>query len=460
MLTFSDRQDIAQLYVTLQEFVDYLSEKDRLIFISRVLPSRDQLTLQAIAEKFNITRESVRQRQATLILRIQDQLRLDEFDLSQRLPEVLDDICYLAGFISLIENLLSDKSVEPRLLRFLAHTLLTNAGYHQIDNEYVSNQTLEVLETLRTKVYEIADEYGHVDHWQLLAAFPTEAFQAHLPWFVGKLELKRELSSYAIRSNRSVKLNAAHTIANRPLSRFEVCDMCEITNKIASSVLSNTKNLNQVSRLHWVPSDWRLHQYQGIVNEMIAYINSAGGKVPHENLVQMIVSKFDVKPESLQTYLQTSKFVFFDDDVAIVESPFDSMQWMHFSKNLQQTQEGNLTFSFRVSERHFRGFSVVCVPYIFTKLAGCPFDDNSKLKVINLTNCEVTVQSHLASTTQGTIGYVTDAFEKAKLRVGDYAYFECKKEGVVELHRHGSQDRLENYDPSLHFDRVRFIRGA
>ena len=429
--------ELEMLYSRMQHFVDELAIQDQVIFKTRIL-SPNVRTLQSIARDFGLTKEAIRQRQALINKRIQRLVESADFASIHSLDQHFDEICSLTQLVHFLEDSLSDVKLDldSHMLRFLASLLMLNAGYQRFGDEYVSDRVLKTLETLKQKVNEIADEYGHIDHWELLDAIPYETLKVHHVWFVEKLRLNRELSSYANRSNRSAKLNAAHAAANRPLARTEACTMCEITNKIASSVLSNTENLNQVSRLHWAPTAWRLHQYQGIVNEMLAYIQATGNMADRQDLIREISSKFDVKPESLYTYLQTPKFEVFGDYVSVVQEPTDGGSWLKFTKGLQQTREGNLTFSFLVHARHFRGFSVVCVPYIFARRVGCPFDGATTLQVANLPGCEITIQSFLASTTQASIGYVAKAFRLVKLEQGDRAYFEFKAPGIVELHRH------------------------
>ena len=391
-------------------------------------------SLEDIGATHDITRERVRQQQSDLERKIDSCIGSAAKDAAPLLVEELDLIDSYATVEQHVQRALPH--AHETVQRVFVHSMIRFAGYTYHDGAIVSNQALSLVKQLKTLAQSAADNCGLIDREKLISALPDQALRRHFVWFKQQCGLQDTFGMLALRCTRKAKLKAALLTLGRPATRPELAEMCDLTNKIASAALSSIPEIVRISRTQWALRDWGLHEYRGIVEEIVTYINREGGTAKVDPLIEEVAQRFDVKKWSVRAYMQTAKFHMRDGLISVTDHssptmrPLDDVIHGH-------DHRGRPYWTFPVLERYFRGYSIVGVPFEIAEFLGCPKDGAAKLKVCNLVGCrDLTIQWYLSSTTKASIGFVRDALERLHLSESQLARLTLVREGTVELNWH------------------------
>ena len=393
-------------------------------------------TLEDIGQSYGLTRERVRQKQSELERKIESCFGQVGREAALHLAENLDLIDSYVKIELQIQH--ATPHVGERVRRVVTHSLIDYAGYEIVNGSVVSKRAFSYVQQLKKLAKTHADTCGLIDRDQLIAAHPEYDLRHHFVWFQQQCGFHEMFGMLALRRTRKAKLKAALLSLGRPATRPELAEMCGLTNKIASAALSSIPDIVRISRTQWALQDWGLHEYRGIVEEIVDYINRDGGISAVEPLIEEIAQRFDVKKWSVRAYMQTPKFHMRDGIVRIAERTTTNMRPLSDVVHGRDDKRRPY-WIFPVLERYFRGYSVVGVPFEIAAYLGCPPDDATTLEVRNLPGChKLTIQWYLSSTTKASIGFVRDALERQNLSEGQCARLTLIHEGVVELNWHPS----------------------
>lgn len=391
-------------------------------------------TLEDIGDAHGITRERVRQKQTELERKIDSCIANTDKHAATRLAEELEPIDSYAKVELKVRQ--STPQANERVQNVLIQSLIRLAGYRIIDDVIINERGLALVPQFKTIAQANADSCGLIEPEILIANLPEHTMRLHFVWLQRRCGLHELFGMLALRRTRRAKLKAALLKLGRPATRPELADMCELTNKIASAALSSITEIVRISRTQWALRDWGLHEYRGIVEEIVDYIDREGGAAKVEPLIEEIAQRFDVKQWSVRAYMQTPKFHMHDGLIRVAKMTTTTMRPLADIVHGYDDQ-GRPYWTFPVLERYFRGYSVVGVPFEIAAYLGCPQDDAINLEVRNLVGCHnLTVQWYLASTTKASIGFVRDALERLNLSVGQVARLTLIEESQVELNWH------------------------
>lgn len=395
-------------------------------------------TLEDIGQSYDVTRERVRQKQSELERKIKSCFGTDGENAAKKLANELD----LVDSYEKVE--LHIQRVAPladeRVRRILVQSLIQFADYRRIDDTVVSKFAFASVNQIRKLARAHADSCGLIDRDKFLAALPQDALRRHFSWFQQQCEFHDMFGMLALRPTRKAKLKAAILVLGRPASRPELANMCSFSNKITSAALSSIPEIVRISRTQWALKDWRLHEYRGIVEEIVDFIRRNDGIAAIDPLIEEIAQRFDVKKWSVRAYLQTAKFHMHDGMVR--EALQTSLTMRPLAKVVDGFDDkGRPYWTFLVVERYFRGYSVVGLPFEIAAYLGCPPDDATTLSVQNLKGCRnLSIQWYRSSTTRASVGFLRDALERLNLTEGQFVRMTLVREGVVEM----------NWHPSIH----------
>lgn len=393
-------------------------------------------TLEDIGQEYGLTRERVRQKQSELERKIESCVGQTGRNAASAIAEDLDLIDSYGKIELQVERAIPD--ANERVRRVVTHSLIDFAGYQLVDGSVVSNRVFTYVEQVKKLAKELSDTCGLIDREELISAYPGNVLLNHFVWFQRHCGFHEMFGMLALRRTRKAKLKAALLSLGRPATRPELAEMCDLTNKIASAALSSIPEIVRISRTQWALRDWGLHEYRGIVEEIVDYINREGGVADVEPLIEEISQRFDVKKWSVRAYMQTPKFHMRNGAIQIAKQTSATMRSLVEVVHGHDDKERPY-WTFPVLERYFRGYSVVGVPFEIAEYLGCPPDDATTLEVRNLTGChDLTIQWYLSSTTKASIGFVRDALERQSLSVGQCARLTLIRQGVVELNWHPS----------------------
>lgn len=421
----------------IQELLNTSRPIDHAIIESRLkLPvSR---TLLEIGHEFGVTRERIRQIEVTLKNRFARCIS-DPAAVIAVIENDLGDVVKLREFERYVFERAGIASID--VSRLLARVLYDVSAYKLTDNFLVSERTSDTIQSLRKTAKSLSDDCGIFSAERAKTQLP-ENLRTHWSWFISRCQFRVIHGQLALRETNRAKIKAAMLSLNRPATRPELAEMCGLTNKVASGTLSNIPSIIRTTRTHWALRSWGLHEYKGIVDEMVAWIEEEGGIGNVNELTHHMAARFNVNHNSVMAYAQTAKFEIFQGTIRISTQKFRHM------KPLREVihgydELGRAYWTFVVHERYFRGYSVVGVPVEFASALGCPADDSIHLTIRNIFKChDLTVQWHLASTTKASIGYLRDALECLNLQPGEIARVTLVARGVVEFSRESASSGI------------------
>lgn len=391
-------------------------------------------SLEKLSETLHLTRECIHQRQTELDRKIESCIDLVVRKSANQLAKDLDLIDSYAKVELDVRRTVPHADETVR--RVLTHLMIRSAGYTYADGSIISERALSFVKHVKALAQTIADSSGLIDRERLIESLPEKELRRHFIWFQQRCGLHEMFGMLAFRRTRKAKLRAALLDLGRPATRPELAEMCNLTNKIASAALSSIPEIVRISRTQWALREWGLHEYRGIVDEIVDYIEREGGTAQVEPLIEEVAQRFDVKKWSVRAYMQTAKFHMRDGMIRIADQTSPTKRPLEDVIH-GYDDRGRPYWTFPVLQRYFRGYSVVGVPFEIAEYLGCPPDNATELKVSNLVDCHnLTVQWYLSSTTKASIGFVRDALERLNLTDGQYARLTLVGQGEVALNWH------------------------
>lgn len=417
----------------LEALLNKLDNVEKTILNERLLQQHPR-TLEDIGEAHGLTRERVRQKQTELQQKIESCIDLAAKNAATQLADDLELIDSYTKVELHVQQAIPHTNGTVR--RVLIDSMIRLAGYGYADGAVVNERVFSFVKHISTLARSMADDCGLIEREKLVEALPDKTLRQHFIWFQQQCGLHEMFGMLALRRTRKAKLKAALLRLGRPATRPELAEMCNLTNKIASAALSSIPDIVRISRTQWALRDWGLHQYRGIVEEIVDYIDREGGVAKVEPLIEEIAQRFDVKPWSVRAYMQTAKFHMREGKIRVAD--YNSQTKRSLTDVIHgYDDKGRPYWTFPVLERYFRGYSVVGVPFEIAEYLGCRPDNATKLKVINLVDCHnLTIQWYLASTTKASIGFVRDALERLNLTEGQHVRLTLVREGEVALNWH------------------------
>ncbi len=418
----------------LTELLSDLQPLDITILKERMWLLEKPRALEDIGRTYGITRERVRQRQAEIKRKVESCFDSGFLLTVGELKRHLDIVDSVQVAHDLVNQAVPYTSSEVK--RILSHALFERAGYKYVNGALIHPRAQSFIRTLERMVKENVDSYGLMKYQKFLSFIPDDDLNRHVDWFIDACRFHKIFDMIALRLSRNAKLQAALLHFGRPTTRLKLAESVGLTNKMASAALSSMSDVIRVSRTEWALRKWGLHEYRGIVNEIVDYIERHDGSATLEDLINSLSNTFDVKKWSVRAYAQTAKFSIQKGKISLATQTFRSM------KPLDEVVHGfdanGLPYwTFIVQERYFRGYSVVGVPFEVASFLGCPPDGATELTIRNLPNARnLTVQWYLTSTTRASIGYIREALEALSLQEGQWARITLVGEKMVDMNWH------------------------
>ena len=419
----------------LDALLNRLDSVERAI-LNEVLERHQPPKLDNISATRGLRREQVQQKQTELERKIKSCVDRDAKDSATQLAKELDLIDSYTKVELHVQRAVPQASETVQ--RVLSRSMVRLAGYTYANGSIISERARSLVNQVKILARTAADNSGLINREKLIESLPEKAVRQHFIWFQQQCGLHEMFGMLALRRTRKAKLKAALLNLGRPATRPELAAMCNLTNKIASAALSSIPEIVRISRTQWALREWGLHEYRGIVEEIVDYIDREGGIAEVESLIEEIAQRFDVKKWSVRAYMQTAKFHMRDGMIRIADQSSPTIRPLVDVIHGRDDQ-GRPYWTFPVLERYFRGYSVVGVPFEIAEYLGCPPDNATRLKVSNLVDChDLTIQWYLSSTTKASIGFVRDALERLNLKDGQFARLTLVQKGEIALNWHPS----------------------
>ena len=361
----------------LSEVWHLCSERRRQAFLARHQGDTPLKSYRVIGASMGVTGEAVRR----MVCRVWRDMERSSEAAQRWASTAAESLARSAGpfisahdFEALVADLLPDTAHMQGPVEIVLHQMLDErAGYTRIDESYVDQPTLALVELMQRCAQAISDEVGLVDENTLRSCLPDAEWQQHWDALISLCGLVRLPSGLALRYTNRARFKAAIAAIGQPATKHEIARACgspEIPIVHLANCLSEEGAIIRATKTKWALRAWGGRAYTGVSNEIARMITEAGGAIDIAALTRELPSMFEVSPASVATYLDTARFVVKDGMAALADLSKIQLRTLEEAMS-GRTAEGQLFWRFLVEERFFRGYSLARVPPELVSALGC-----------------------------------------------------------------------------------------
>ena len=296
-------------YAVLDAWSQQLDSRSRAVLWGRIAKLDSNLTLQELAESFDLSRERMRQIEG------RTREKLDRFVAeNEALPlrwraKTLRQILGIAKPENMVEHLLT----APPGHRDYRTVLLEMAGPYDREHGWLILQSARDTDP-SPAILNQTDEVGRIDgdlarvqltDWGLDASL-------HEDWLTrdGALCL---FNGQLVRWGVSIPDRMAFAIADlgRPATVDELMSHVgeRSTRSSVANALGNDERLVRVNQAHWALTSWDLPEYTGVAYSIRSLLEEAGGLVSVDEMIQWMYETFGVSETTTRAYSYSPMFV-------------------------------------------------------------------------------------------------------------------------------------------------------
>ena len=433
-------QSLPMLVATrLGRTLEAASERQRTV-IQRRLIQTPPATLEEIGLQLGVSRERVRQIQATLETKIEAALGEELRVIAATIKDQLGPMIPGDDLESRIGGIVPNHS--PIVYGLFRKTLISAMGFTLNNGVYFDDQATELIREVRTRAQAYADDVGLVHEQQLIDSLPNERWQRFWPCLRERSLLHELHGRLALRDTVKARAKAALLAIGRSATREEIASACGYEDDQAiGAALSNIPSVVRADKERWGLREWIDDEYDGIVGEIIQRIEEDGGATTTERLLTELPSKFNVSPTSVRAYMQTPRFEMRDGSISLA-SP-SAVQLRHLDDVIHGRDDNGAPYwTFVMESRYLEGYSVVGVPPEFAKAIGCSPDSGLGVRIENLPDCrELSLRWRLASMAGASLGYLSEPLRQLGLQSGERARVTIKGTRSVDLSAHDASSQ-------------------
>ena len=160
-----------------------------------------------------------------------------------------------------------------------------------------------------TTLDDLVDDHGVVELTAVAAVLtlPASELEAWLRWCGVALA-----DGWILTRTRSMDDHAAAVlaIAGEPLGLEEIASRTgrDLNIRSLANRLNEDDRFVRTDKAAWALAGWRHEQYSGIRAEIARVLQQAGGEIELQTLVDDLCARFDVSPNSVQTYASSGEY--------------------------------------------------------------------------------------------------------------------------------------------------------
>jgi hypothetical protein len=394
-----------------------LSDRSRQIVIERNLSLEPSPTLDALGQRFGVTRERIRQVSTKEIDTITEcyGAQLQELSSSVLAPlrkKLVPTARLLDALRSLIDS--SDEST-PAIIALLNSE---SSWTHEHGWSFTTSQT-GLLAASVDALLENADGYGSVavddvQHYLLDHFLRPDDLEAYVSEQLGWVVVGNR---WSLRGSKRNRVATALRAIGRPATKGEIATAAGIKEAgQISSILGTIPDVVRADKDRWAFAGWVDDPYDGIVREIEQRIDEYGGAAPLAILLDEIPSQFGVSESSVRTYIATDAFV---AERGLVRRNTEEYEAREPSRQSNAVYvDGSWGQRVHVHDRHFLGYSIA-VSFDVAFANGIRPGDNLLLPVVGRDDyASVIWQRHNPSRTIH-VGRLSHALTDIGCSVGD-----------------------------------------
>jgi hypothetical protein len=348
--------DVANL---LQRWVSMLDDRAQEIMARRFFADQPQ-TLDSLAQDLGVTRERVRQIEATARAELSRVLESSDpvGAVNAAVRELVGTVLPLADLLGLIPALAHRVlAVDQPAWRVLDRL---DDAYEIKDGWCASPTVLSAQTETMTRLQEHANRHGVAsvdDLYPLNLNQPEESAFERLRDWLSYCGFMVE-SNYVFTRVQSVSDRAAAilSVTGSPMSSQEILDRLGVERSLGSlrNAMASDDRFERVDRDKWALPEWGLESYSGVRAVMRQEIARDGGQVPMETLIERVTGRYSVSASSVISYASAPPFETRSGIVRLATGDRDARKSPERTRRLYRNADGWL-YRVMVTKEHLRG---------------------------------------------------------------------------------------------------------
>lgn len=357
-LPISDDEDTT-VAEALDARLNELGDRDREVFLARRL-TRPREHLEALGDRFGVSRERVRQYEARALTELFGWL-----ENSTQAQFLLSSATRMIGTVRLIDDVVA--ALPPlgdgvgAVNRPLWQVLVGIGVPFEVDDGWAAVPDLESARgTSKALATARADEFGVLPLAALAAvndaALPTESADWPARWAA---ELDYVVyRDHLLTATGTVEDYAAAVLSihGEPMTPDEIVSTFHVERSERSLVnqMAGDDRFQRASRTHWGLHSWGGRAYASIRIAIGEVLDESGGSIDLSELVDRLVTDFDAKPASVAAYASAPPFQTRENVVSRAEEPPAPRKSPEETRNLSRA-ENAWKLQITVNREHLRG---------------------------------------------------------------------------------------------------------
>ena len=392
-------------------------------------------TLQAVGQRFGLSKERVRQIQVAVEQRLAAAVAPDVNELAT----IIDSGLAPAAPAQAVHSALDEATghTESLAASLLAQALIRALNRTLIRDHYVTRQARQAIERAKALADQLADDVGLIHRDDLLAPLAKANLRS-----VGDLSALCQLAvpygfhgSLALRNTQKARTKAALIAINRPATCAEISALTHLDPERTRVQLHNTQSVVRADTQRWALPAWVDHAYSNVSAEIIRHLERNGGSASNDDITREIATRFAAKPGTVRAYLRTPTFQVRDGRVSLAETK--TLRLRPLDKIIHGRDDQNRPYwTFTARERHLQGFSVTGVPKEFAHALGARPETALEIKLQAPDACRtLSLTWRLTSLNGASLGRLAPVLSELDVQPGDEIRLTIERPKTLLLRR-------------------------
>ena len=350
-----------------------------LVTLDRRLFADKPMSLAEVGRQTGVTGEAVRRIQhrvrETLNETLGSEIGAIETFVTERLPPVIKAV----EFDGVIAGMFDDESSTVEATDLARRILRSRLNYSCADGICLSPAAVAIVDDLRARATEFADDVGLIDEEYLQDCLPSDEWTEFFPQILERCGFPRIVGQLAVRDTGKARTKAALLDIGRVATREEIAEIVGLDPNRVSSQLSGITSVARADKTRWGLLEWIDDVYEGIPAEIIQRINEDDGATSLERLVEELPRLFAVSESSVRAYVATPQFTLRDGYVSIADDSSITLRGLNDVIDGRDAN-GYPYWTFAVEDRYFDGYSLIGLPPELASELGC--EPNGKTQAV------------------------------------------------------------------------------
>lgn len=347
------------IYEVLEDFLDGLSEREERVVHTRIL-AEPRIQLELVGYEFNVTRERVRQIEAQLSARLAEWLATDE-DAQAHSNHIRNCVGKFARLSTLT-------NAFPSLLELVVpFNLPAWYVFDKFDDSFESDGTWVAVPSLKSIEQEFDNVFtsheetgGYISLSKLRAVcsdWESAGFEDLVQWATGRgYEI---LDDYLLAPTRRSMLSRAAialSISGEPMTLDELHQSSGPDKSIRSlaNQLAEDPRFIRTAASMWSLAEWGGESYTSIREAILARVDSGGGLVSLQSLLDELPARFGIAASSVRTYSNSWPLETVGDNVRRAQVAVPKARPIERTRNVYSA-DGGYVWRVITSTDHLRG---------------------------------------------------------------------------------------------------------